>query len=466
MLDRLTGPLCDRLLDRANSAARLESWEQSNLFLIPLDGAHTWYRYHHLLHDLLTAELHRREPQALHDLHVRAAVWHLEQGLREQAFEHYVAADEAGEAAELLPGLMQSAWNLGRVETVLRWADWFEGTSEFHRHVEALVAGSFAFRYIGEAARADRCADTADRWRPDPADPTAPRAEALRRMGRAFGMRSGPERMLDDARGAVDGLDHADAWWPGSLSILGVAEMLSDRAEDADQHLSQAVEEATARKAYSGAATLALASRAVLAIGREDWVAADRMVRAGQEWVATHNLGAHSPAIFVEAVAARLAVHQGDRQAAQGHLARSQRTRPVLNHAIPWLAVRVRLDLAAAHLGLADPAGARTLLGEIRDVMVRRPHLGSLTAEVRALQARLEQIRGGSPGASTLTVAELRLLPLLSTHLSFREIGERLFVSPNTVKSQAISIYRKLDATSRSEALERAADAGLIDRAA
>ena len=58
-----------------------------------------------------------------------------------------------------------------------------------------------------------------------------------------------------------------------------------------------------------------------------------------------------------------------------------------------------------------------------------------------------------------------RLLPLLSTHLSFKEIGERLFVSPNTVKSQAISIYRKLDATSRSEALERAAEAGLIDRA-
>ena len=67
--------------------------------------------------------------------------------------------------------------------------------------------------------------------------------------------------------------------------------------------------------------------------------------------------------------------------------------------------------------------------------------------------------------ASTLTAAELRLLPLLTTHLSFREIAERLFLSRNTVKTQAISIYRKLDATSRSEAIERAVELGLVDSA-
>ncbi len=62
-----------------------------------------------------------------------------------------------------------------------------------------------------------------------------------------------------------------------------------------------------------------------------------------------------------------------------------------------------------------------------------------------------------------LTGAELRLLPLLSTHLSFREIAERLFVSRNTVKTQAISVYRKLGATNRSEAIARVAELGLID---
>jgi LuxR family maltose regulon positive regulatory protein len=68
--------------------------------------------------------------------------------------------------------------------------------------------------------------------------------------------------------------------------------------------------------------------------------------------------------------------------------------------------------------------------------------------------------------ASSLTTAELRVLPLLQTHLSFREIGERQFVSRNTIKTQAISIYRKLGVSSRSSAIERAAELGLIDAAA
>ncbi len=63
----------------------------------------------------------------------------------------------------------------------------------------------------------------------------------------------------------------------------------------------------------------------------------------------------------------------------------------------------------------------------------------------------------------TLTAAELRLFPFLSTHFSFREIGETLFVSPNTVKSEAISIYRKLGASSRSEAVLAARTIGLLE---
>jgi len=65
-------------------------------------------------------------------------------------------------------------------------------------------------------------------------------------------------------------------------------------------------------------------------------------------------------------------------------------------------------------------------------------------------------------GGSGLTPAELRLLPLLSTHLSFREIGERLFVSRNTIKTQAISVYRKLGVSSRTQAIDRAVELGLL----
>jgi LuxR family maltose regulon positive regulatory protein len=76
----------------------------------------------------------------------------------------------------------------------------------------------------------------------------------------------------------------------------------------------------------------------------------------------------------------------------------------------------------------------------------------------------LDTIRVGPLGASTLTAAELRLLPLLATHLTMREIGERLFVSRHTVKTQAISTYRKLGVSARSEAVLRAEEIGLLSR--
>ena len=69
----------------------------------------------------------------------------------------------------------------------------------------------------------------------------------------------------------------------------------------------------------------------------------------------------------------------------------------------------------------------------------------------------------GGPRASTLTAAELRLLPLLATHMSFPEIAGERFVSPHTVKSQAMSIYRKLGVSSRHQAVTRSRELGLLD---
>ena len=96
-----------------------------------------------------------------------------------------------------------------------------------------------------------------------------------------------------------------------------------------------------------------------------------------------------------------------------------------------------------------------------RDVLRRRPDLGILAIQVEELRSKVDTSRGGTVGVSSLAPAELRLLPLLSTHLSFREVGERLYVSQHTVKTQAMSIYRKLDVSSRSQAIQRAQQLGL-----
>ena len=115
-------------------------------------------------------------------------------------------------------------------------------------------------------------------------------------------------------------------------------------------------------------------------------------------------------------------------------------------------------------LALGDIAAARTLIREIDDVLKHRPDLGTLVGEAQALRARLSKERTPSAlGASSLTAAELRVLPLLATHLSFPEIGATLHLSPNTIKSQAISLYRKLGVATRSQAVARSRELALLE---
>src|SRR5207248_6254925 len=116
-----------------------------------------------------------------------------------------------------------------------------------------------------------------------------------------------------------------------------------------------------------------------------------------------------------------------------------------------------------AYVTLRDRDGAQEHLAEAEEILRVRPDLGVLGEQAAELQGEADAMPHTSTGSNSgLTGAELRLLPLLTTHLSFREIGERLFVSRNTIKTQAISVYRKLGVSSRSEAIARASELGLI----
>jgi LuxR family transcriptional regulator, maltose regulon positive regulatory protein len=166
---------------------------------------------------------------------------------------------------------------------------------------------------------------------------------------------------------------------------------------------------------------------------------------------------------LVCAVQARTAIYRGDIPAARQALISAQRQRSLLADAIPHLAVQARIELAHAYLLLTDLAGARTLMREI-DELLARPGLGTLAGEAEALRAQLSRQRGtSSPGASALTAAELPLLPLLSTHLIAAEIATELYLSPHTIKAEVKSIYRKLGASSRHQAITRARELGLLE---
>ncbi len=461
VLERMSGPLCDAVVGGTHSGRLLEALEGSNLLVVPLDRRREWYRYHRLFQELLRVELGQREAGAVPQLHARAAAWCQENGLAEMAIPHAQAAGDADQVARLVTACALAAYADGRLETVDRWFRWFDERGLIERYPSVAVLGAVLRAVMGQPAAAERWAAVAERASIVAALPDGSSMASWQAQLRAFLCRHGVDQMRRDAEAARKGLAPGSQWRASALALEGVSWLLDGEAGRADQILAQAVDVGMDLGA-SPATAAALAERAIVAIGRDDWAAAEALAQRGLGIIRDGRLEDYGPGAIVHAVLARTAAHRGDVSGARERLGHAARLRPQLTYAMPALAVQTLLELARAYLALADAAGARVVMREAGAVLRVRPDLGSLPREAAELRATLDTLRVGSVGASSLTAAELRLVPLLSTHLSFREIGERLHVSRHTVKTQAISVYRKLGVSSRSEAIDRVRAMGLL----
>ena len=460
VLDRLSGPLCDAVLDAQGSGDVLESLAGSNLLLVPLDRRRQWYRYHHLFGELLRTELGRREPELVQELHRRAAAWCEANGLPETAIDHTQAAGDADWVARLVASLMQSTAGTGRIDTVWRWLAWFEDRGLIERYPPVAVQGIWVYAYWGQTVAADHGFDAAERGSFAGTLPDGSTVQGYRALLAALLCRDGVDRMRADVEAGQAGLSPGSFWWAGALVLEGLSYLLVGEVDQADPILAHAVEVGIQVGALP-AASVALAERCLVAIERRDWHQAESFVDRARTIVENGRLDNYVPITLVYAVAARTAAHRGEAQRAQEHLARAARLRPQLTYATPHLAVQTLLELGRAYLGLGDAAGVRVTLREANDILHRRPNLGILSSQADELRSRLDTIHREVMGASSLTRAELRVLPLLPTHLTFQEIGERLYVSPNTVKKHTRSVYQKLGVSSRSQAVQRAQQLGL-----
>ncbi len=464
VLERMCGPLCEAVLDVGGSAAVLADLAGANLLLVPLDRRGEWYRYHHLFRDMLLAELHRLEPALMPVLRRRAAGWCLDNGMPEAALEYSMAAGDVAGAARLVGQLVVPAYRQGRVTTIQRWFGWLEDRGGIEGHPMAAVLASLFSALTGRPVDAERWADAVDHWQyGDPARPGDPSAEAWAIMVRAVLCRRGVERMRADADEAVRRFAAGSFLTPTPALMQGIARVLCGDVDGGDECLEDAVSVGEQVGSPDDLA-VALCERSLAAMTRSQWDRAG--VLAGQARTVLRRAGIEESFAtpLICALRARAAMHRGDVPAARRELVSAQHLRHLLTYALPYLAVQARLELARVHLALADPEGARTLMREVDDLLKRRPGLGTLAGEARALQAQLSKERGSSvPGASALTAAELRLLPLLSTHLSFPEIAAEMFLSRYTIKSQAMSIYRKLGASSRSQAVAQSREFGLLE---
>jgi LuxR family maltose regulon positive regulatory protein len=460
VLERMCGPLCDAVLDTTGSAHVLESLEDSNLLVVPLDRRRWWYRYHHLFQELLTAELDRREPELVPQLHTRAAGWCEANGLPELAIDHAQAAGDTDRVARLVWKLALPAYGAGRVDTTRRWFGWFEDQGLLGRYPPVAVLGAWLQALIGKPAAAERWADAAERGSVAGTLPDGSTTQSYLALLRALLCRNGVDRMRADTQAALDEFGPGSQWRPTAQLLEGICYLLAGETDRADVILAHAAEVAAEAGALPAAA-IALAERSLVAMHQQDWNQAAALAEQASEVVRAGRLDGYVASALVHAVAAQTDLHRGDVPRAQQQLMRAARLRPLLTYALPYFAVQTLLELGRAYLTLDDAAGARTVLRQAHDVLRQRPDLGILPGQAQELRSKVAVIHREIVGVSSLTTAELRLLPLLPTHLTYAEIAERLYLSPHTVKTHATSIYRKLGVSSRSQAIHRLQQTGL-----
>ena len=462
VLDRMCGPLCDAILSEKGSGAVLEQMEARNLLVVPLDRRREWYRYHHLLRELLQSELRRREPDLIEDLQFRAAMWFEANAMPEAAIGHAQAAGDYDRVARLVLELQQPVWASGRVETVRRWMQrlWDVTSAE---HYGAIAAhGSLIFALLGQSGEAERWVAAAERASAVGVLPDGNTMEGTLAYLRACLCRDGVTEMRRDARIGWDGLSPASPYRATMLYFEGVSYLLEDDPDRAAPVLARALEVA-AQVGAPPVTAMILAEQCSLAAQRNSWAEVASLAERAVSIVQDGRLDEYFTSALVYAWAARAALHQGDISRGRSYLRRAARLRPLLTYMLPVVSAQSLLEMARCYITLNDPGGAAAVLTQVQDIVGQRPDLGILPALADRLHAGLATIKARAIGPSALTAAELRLLPLLSTHLSFPEIATELFLSPHTVKSQMKSIYRKLGATTRTQAVTRSRELGLLD---
>ena len=465
VLERMCGPLCDAALEVRESAATLADLARSNLLLVPLDHRGQWYRYHHLFRDMLLAELRRREPDLIPVLYRRAAQWCEKNGAPGEALEYRMKAGDTDAAADLAGVLAFPAYQHGRVATVERWWGWLEDHGAMEAHPPVAVLAAMLAAMTGKPATAERWARLAERGGAGAKMPDgSPTIEPWLALLRALLCRDGPGQMRADAELAAKTMAAGSFFQAAAILFLAVAHLMAGHRDGADLLFEDQVGQGQAVGAMIGAC-VSLAERALLAIEQEAWERAGQYLSQARSVAREAHLEEYPPAAIMHTAAARMALHQADLPKARAELTAAQRLRPGLTYALPYLAVQVRIEVARCYLVLRDRAAARTLLGEADEILRRRPDLGVFVQQAEDLRAALSRVKGDPvPGASALTAAELRLLPMLGTHLSLPEIAEGMFLSRNTIRSQAYSIYRKLSVSSRSQAVAQARTLGLVER--
>ncbi len=460
VLETISAPVAEAVTRMPGAEGRLRSLAGGNLLVQDLGGSPASYRYHNLLRDFLSSELERREPGVTPELHRRAASWFTAVGNPDRAIGHALDGGHVDDAARLVTAAALPTYFGGQPATLDGWLHDLP-VPVFSRHPPLAVIAAWVHLINGRPAAADAMADLAEHssFEGLPGDGAAS-FESQRAMLRAVMNRRGPRDMLANAELAV-AQEHPDSLWrSNALWLLASAHLLQDATAQADALYAEAI---AAGPQSPGAATTSTGSPGEHRHGSRR-LGGGRPTRPREPGPDRgRSLGEMVNSLLTHAVAARVAIHAGDLVRGREDLVRAQLIRPLASHGLPWYSVHALVEIARAHLAISDAAGAQVVVREAEQILRQRPAQGVLSTQLGEIRRRIGETASMLGGASTLTNAELRILPLLSTYLSFQDIADRLVISRNTVKTHAMSIYGKLQASSRGEAVERAVELGLLE---
>jgi LuxR family transcriptional regulator, maltose regulon positive regulatory protein len=458
---RLTGSLCDVLLDRTDSARRLVELERANLFLISLDERRQWYRYHHLFGDLLLHELSLAMPDEVVPLHRRAYEWHLREGLVAEAITHAIAAGDHRQAAELIAASWLDFVNRGELATVESWTRALPPKLA-EADPRLCVARAWMLLVLGRPGEVEAEVRAAERGTlPGPlADGSSSVASS------AALVTTSARLLLGDVGAAARSAalaaelepDPTALWRPHVTNALGMTAYWSGDYERAEGAFAETVSAGEAA-GYYAAEIYALGYLAVISAERAGPAEAARWVAAARALAARLALGEHWVTVMVDYAAAELARARGELREARAEA----------EHGLN-IARRggLRLDTAYGLLALARIAQQAADADEARELRARAQRQLAACPDpgfLRAWTGTDDAASRGSPaaaGADELSERELTVLRLLSSRLSLREIGNELYVSLNTIKTHTRNIYAKLRVSSREQAVARARELGLL----
>lgn len=463
VLEELSGTGCDLLLGRQDSTPLLDELARNCPLLVPVDSVHERYRWHALMRDKLQAELKRTGPKLETRLHLRASGWFATRGDAPLAIEHAVAAGAAEPTADLLWRNAIAFIGHGRRDRVRLWLSALGDDRVSGNERLSLIAALCAVT-AGNL-------DEAQRWLTSSAA-AGELARAHHRQSLHRTMITGADAIT--ARNCIGAMDQLAAsllrsepkdsqWRPLCLLLRAVARHLRGDRAAALTTLEKAI--VLSGDTSPALTAMCLGQLGMIAIERKDWELASDSTERAIALLKRWRLQDDPLAALPFAAAAVTRVQQGRVDEAKQALRAGVDRLAVLGEFVPWYGAEVRVLLARASLLLTDVAATRALLAEASRLARRTPEATIFDSWFDEAWGYLDGLAETSlSGPASLTIAELRILRFLPSHRSFREIAGQLGVSANTVKTQAHAVYRKLGAASRSEAVERALDAGLLGR--